>query len=69
MEWERLARDNPESVPARSGVPHRSFNPDFAKFKRLKLPLQNNSSDCGCFLLTYIEVSAWQPAIFVARLC
>ena len=56
MEWERLALDNPESVPARSGQQSRSFKSE-VKLKRLALPQQNNSSDCGCFLLTYIEVN------------
>jgi hypothetical protein len=56
MEWERLALDNPVSVPARSGLKSRSFKAE-VKLKRLALPQQNNSSDCGCFLLTYIEVS------------
>ena len=45
-------------MPARSGLRSRSFASDFLKFKRLTLPQQNNSSDCGCFLLTYIQVRA-----------
>ena len=56
MEWERLALSNPESVPALSGLRTRSFAQDKLTVKKLTLPQQNNSSDCGCFLLTYLEV-------------
>ena len=60
MEWERLALSNPESVPALSGLRTRSFAQDRLTVKKLVLPQQNNSSDCGCFLLTYLEVRSRQ---------
>ena len=68
MEWERLAQSNPESVPARSGLRTRRFTPDTLTVKKLVLPQQNNSSDCGCFLLTYLEVRACLRAWLLSRL-
>ena len=58
MEWERLALSNPESVPGRSGLRTRRFTAETLTVRKLTLPQQNNSSDCGCFLLTYLEVRA-----------
>ena len=67
MEWERLAQTNPESVPGRSGLPTRSFSASTVTVKKLLLPQQNNSSDCGCFLLTYLEVRLPAPLFSAPR--
>ena len=67
MEWERLYDTDPQgSVPGRSGAPRRVFDRDTMPCKKLSTPQQNNCSDCGCFLLSYIEARAlramWRAA-------
>ena len=58
LEWERLAKVDENSVPARSGQPRRVFDKVAMPCKRASTPQQDNCSDCGCFLLIYIKVSA-----------
>ncbi len=55
MEWEHRYNLDPTSVPGRSGQRTRVFDKVNMLCKRLAVPQQNNCSDCGCFLLTYIE--------------
>ena len=68
LEWERLFAAEPEhSVPGRSGAPHRVFDRDTMPCKKLSTPQQNNCTDCGCFLLSYIEARACAAAAAATR--
>jgi Ulp1 family protease len=51
LEWSR-----------RGGRAPRVFDKNSMPCRRMALPQQNNCTDCGCFLLAYIEVRAQRAA-------
>jgi Ulp1 family protease len=52
LEWERHVKEKGATEALRP------FDKNTMPCKRLALPQQSNCSDCGCFLLTYIEARA-----------